>query len=445
MIQTHKQLKNFVNNYNKFVNGQYGQIQKIYSTPHLICIILRLKGTSKYLYLGRGNHFEGIWEHMGPPPSEFRVRGRFLEYLRKYLIGARVGTIFLSSFDRILVIPYFQNKDQNFLAFFWKGRTLYFLNQFKAEDKNKIFCSWVGHEEVLNGPVEEKNIEAFFAPLGVGQADLEKEGSDSSILDYFQKLNKDLERISFSSTKKKFFERKEKKIQSDLEKLKVSQKIKEFLDNPGFLIGDKKEIILSGVKFKFEKSLNEYKKRGLIFDKLKGFKKGETVLEKRLKETKKERADFEKQGEKKGIEGINIIEPFWSLKKETLALKTTYKVDYFETKDGLKLAIGKDTQANDFLRTKWANKDDFWFHLEGHKSGHLVVKGNLKFDQELFCHLGSLLRDYAKEEINEIPLIYTKVKNIKGLKGKSGAVTHNKAKYLKVAYRKNWPEFIFKI
>jgi len=208
---------------------------------------------------------------------------------------------------------------------------------------------------------------------------------------------------------------------------------------------DKKEIIISGVKFKFQKGLSEYKKKGLIFDKLKDFKKAQVLLEKRLKETKNERIEFEKKGEEKGIEGIKVLEPFWSKVKETSALKPEYNVDFFETKDALKMAIGKDVKANDYLRSKWANKEDFWFHLEGQKSGHLIVKGDLKFNEELFCHIGSLIRDYSKLEITEISLIYTQVKNIKGLKGKTGTVTHTKAKYLRVKYQKNWPEFIVKI
>jgi len=406
---------------------------------------LRLKGLTKHIYLGRGNHFEGIWEHLAPPPSQFRIRGRFLEYLRKHLIGARIGAFFLSLTDRILVIPYFQEKNKNFLAFFWKGRVLYFLNLSREGEKYRLFRSWVGHEEDFEKSCDENEIVALFEPLGIGQVDLEKEGPEFTILDYFQKLNKDLDKISFSGKKKKFFERKEKKIQNDVDKIKVSKKIKEFLEKPDFLIGDKREITIYGVKFKFAQGMNEYKKRGLIFEKLKALKKAEELLEKRLKDTKKDKIDFEKEGEKKGIGGINVIEPFWSLKKETPTIKSDYNVDFFRTKEGLKIAIGKDTQANDYLRSKWANKEDLWFHLEGHTSGHLIVKGISKFDEEIFCNLGSLIRDYSKLEINEIPLIYTQVKNIKGLKGKSGTVTHNKTKYLKVIYRKNWSEFILKI
>jgi hypothetical protein len=83
--------------------------------------------------------------------------------------------------------------------------------------------------------------------------------------------------------------------------------------------------------------------------------------------------------------------------------------------------------------------------LEGHKSGHLIIKGKINFDENLFSLIGSLIRDYSNIEINEIPLIYTQVKNIKGLKGKSGTVTYSKEKYLRVIYQKIWSEFIFKI
>lgn len=169
------------------------------------------------------------------------------------------------------------------------------------------------------------------------------------------------------------------------------------------------------------------------------------MLEKRLEEVKKEKKEFEKKGDNKGILSIKTIDPVWAIKKETSPLKSEFNVDFFETPEGLRLAIGKDAQANDYLRTKWAGKEDLWFHLEGHKSGHLIVKGKINFDEKIFSLMGSLIRDYSNIEIDEIPLIYTQVKNIKGLKGKSGTVTYSKEKYLRVIYQKNWSEFIFKI
>ncbi len=445
MIQTYKQIQEFVNNYNQSINDQYGQIQKLYSTPHLICIILRFKGISRYFYLGRGNHFEGIWEHLGPPPSEYRIRGRFLEYLRKHLVGAKISGLLLDDTDRILTIPYFQNKNKNFLAFFWKGRTLYFLNLFFENGKYKVFRSWIGKDEIFEKLADEKEIHHLFDSLGTGSVDLGKEGIKSSVMEYFQKLNKDLTKISFTGKKKKFFERKEEKILNDLNKLKEAQKIKLFLNEPHFSIGEKKEVVIGGTKFKFDKTWSEFKKKGKVFEKLKDFKKAELLLEQRLEEVKKDKKEFEKKGENKGILSIKTIEPVWAIKKETSTLKSDFNVDFFETTDGLKLAIGKDAKSNDYLRTKWARKEDLWFHLEGHKSGHLIVKGKLNFDENLFSLIGSLIRDYSNIEINEIPMVYTQVRNIKGLKGKSGTVTYTKEKYLRVIYQKNWPEFIFKI
>ncbi len=445
MIQTYKQIKDFVNRFNNSTKGQYGLVQKLYSTPHLICIILRFKGENRFLFLGRGNHFEGVWEYSGPPPSEFRVRGRFLEYLRKHLIGARVGNLKFIDSDRILIIPYFHKKNKNLFSLFWKGRTLYFLNIYLENEVYRIFPSWIGKEEIYGKIPNEDDILEIFRPLGIGQVDLEKEGPHVTLDEYFFKLNQNLKKSNLSSKKIKFFERKEEKIQKDLEKLKKVQKIKNFLNDPNYSFADKNEIKFEGIKFKFDKSWSEYKKKGKIFEKLKDFKKGESLLEKRLQESKNERIAFEKEGENSGISGIKIIEPFWELKKDIGKPKSDFNIDFFETKDGFKIAIGKDVKANDFLRSKWAAKEDYWFHLQGHKSGHLFLKGSLSFNENLFSQIGSLIRDYSKLEILEIPLIYTQVKYLKGLKGKSGSVTYTREKHLRVYYNKNWTEFIFKI
>ena len=84
MIQNHRTIKLFVADYNKALNEQriLGQVQKIYSCPHYICLSLRLPGKSKYLYLGRGARKEGLFWGESLPPSSIRIRDRFLEYLR---------------------------------------------------------------------------------------------------------------------------------------------------------------------------------------------------------------------------------------------------------------------------------------------------------------------------------------------------------------------------
>lgn len=434
MIQTYRQIFDFVKSFNSSINDQYGQVQKLYSTPHLICIILRFRGQTRFLYIGRGNHYEGIWEHSSAPPAEFRIRGRYLEYLRKFLMGARIGKILIHSTDRAIIIPYFSNKQQNTFGFFWKGRFLNFFNIIR-EDKPRIFKSWIGREEEFSG---SGGFEVF---EGLDQMDIFKENSNVSILEYFQKLGKELEGSEQTGKKKKFLDRKLQKIQMDIDKLNNSAKIWPLIQTGDFIIGDRNQIILEGLKFKFDPSWNEYKKRGKVFEKLKDFQKAQILLKARFEEVLKERQSLGK--EKRQISQVRVIEPLWVVKKEE---KSPPNVNFYQTGDcRLKCALGLDAQANDFLRTKWAGKEDWWFHLEGYSSGHLFVKGLFAFDKEVVAAFGSLIRDHANIQITQIPLIFTLVKYLRGVKGKAGAVTYVKEKYLKVDYNKNWQEYILKL
>ena len=52
--------------------------------------------------------------------------------------------------------------------------------------------------------------------------------------------------------------------------------------------------------------------------------------------------------------------------------------------------------------------------------------------------IGSIIRDYSEHKILEIPLQYTEVKNLKGIKGKAGSVIYKKEKYITVSYKPNW-------
>ena len=58
-----------------------------------------------------------------------------------------------------------------------------------------------------------------------------------------------------------------------------------------------------------------------------------------------------------------------------------------------------------------------------------------------FEALASLLRDCSKLDILEIPVIYSQVKHVKGLKGTAGKVLIKKPKYLRCQYRP-WKEII---
>jgi predicted ribosome quality control (RQC) complex YloA/Tae2 family protein len=361
--------------------------------------------------------------------------------LRKHIRGAKVGKIFLDEKDRILLIPYYKQGTENYFAIFWRGRSAYFLN---LEGENSLFKSWSGIEKI-DKILDTKSILDIFNPLGRGELELKgKDKKDVSIKDYFASQSESLSKGHFPKRKRKNLERKEHKIINDLGRVRSGPKIREALEASDFEIGDKTEIVIAGVKFKFSRKLNEYQKRNQVYQKIKGFKIGEAILEKRLGELEIEKRKWLEGNIAPKLETKKIIMPVWAQQSTKTKISSPVALDYFKTDTGLKIAIGKDVNANDYLRNKWASKEDFWFHLEGLKSPHLIIKCS---DTSLipFPEIGSIIRDYGKYDITEIPLVYTQVKNLKGLKGKSGSVTFKKAKYIRVEYQQNWPEKIIRL
>ena len=101
-----------------------------------------------------------------------------------------------------------------------------------------------------------------------------------------------------------------------------------------------------------------------------------------------------------------------------------------------------DAQSNDWLRTQGA-KDHYWFHIENYPGAHCLIKTDdlSQLTGEDLSAIASMLRDYSRLEITEIPVIYSQLKNVKGLKGGQGKVLIKKPKYLRSSYIK-WKEII---
>ncbi|MBL6990009.1 MAG: hypothetical protein ISR65_09535 [Bacteriovoracaceae bacterium] len=417
----------------------------------MICLTVRFPGNTRYLYLGRGNHYEGIWEGSKIPPSEIRIRERFLEYFRKYLKGATTGKIILDELDRIVTIPYFKDGRQQYISFFYKGRSLYFLNIYYKKGW-KIFLSWQLLKKdsiVIEGEIEDsvyKIIYGYFDQLGRRDVKDKEQKSEPcmSIDDYFAKEKKRYQTNKLPKRKMKYLQRKEVRIAQDLKKVKKWKELKQLIEEQNFeFISD----TFCGYKFKFDKEWNHYKKLDLVYKKIKRLKMAEELLTKRIQEHKKicERAIKEQNigGE---TTKIKYISPVWHTPKLKKMNGIDVKKDIveFTFSEGTTAAVGKNVHANDYLRNVWSKKSHYWFHIEGYKSGHLIVKTDdiTWFSENDFMVLGSILKDYAGLEIDMIPLIYTQVKNIKGLKGSAGSVTYKKAKFIKVKYLKIWRDYI---
>ncbi|MBF0311812.1 MAG: DUF814 domain-containing protein [Oligoflexia bacterium] len=493
MIQKHHQMNESVKYLGSSIekNGPYlGQIQKIFSTTRTVCITIRFFNATKYVYIGRGKGVEGVWMGKAIPPTMLRIRDRFLEYLRKYLMSARIEMVSLDEKDRILSVKYHpagagvdakgREKGQQ-LVLFWHKRELLFANSIIGEGgKWKVFYSALGKhleysqllslEEIKKTLLEQAGVKKLelipSAFLPVGESfDLEK---DIKIIEKIMSDESSKVIIKEDKKKSKFLERKRDKILKDLAESEQWKKLVEMVNPESFLIELEQlqgTCTLLGIKFKFAKELSPYKKRDLVYKKIKKLRKGNDILEQRLQDVtaemdimEKKQKDRERGREREadGIEGDAIIDrkyivsPLWKDGERTWSAKDKDKgsidrdqnkeMEIFELSNGMVVAVGKSAQGNDQIRNSWAGKEDLWFHIDGYKGAHAVVKAKsiAEIPEKDLSLVGSSLAEFSKIQLISIPLVYTQVKNIKGVKQESGKVIISKQKHIQVDFEQNW-------
>ena len=402
----------------------------------------RLPGKTVFLYLGRGNNYEGLFLGEKNIPSKYRIRDRFIEFCRKYIQGSILHGITIVKNDRLIKMSLTKKSSICEFYIFWKGRESYFAFYEKSENNKRVFRSWSGWEESY----EELSVEDIFYNLDVGKIKGEKEAKgrfDENM--YIANLEKNVDVQSFPKRKKKFFQRKLKNIEEDLKKVKKWRDLKELIEFPDFEIPMEYEFKLVGLKFKIDSSENQYKRRDRFYKKIKSFKKAEVILQKRLEDTSVELKKWI-NGDVFVVKGLGkTIEPVWKtakLEKSTREIGVNKKI--LSIGSNIQLAVGLDSKSNNWLKNNWANKDDFWFHIDGEASCHIFLKNpnDISLNSNILQLIGSALRSYSKFSSDQIPVVFTQVKNLKSVKGSPGKVTIKKEKRIDVYYLENWKERI---
>ncbi|GEM_PF-497894 len=454
MIQNLLTIQHSVQKYHTLVCGDKsskGQVQKIYSTAHLICLVVRYPGQTVHLYLGRGGGYEGFWHGDIVPDSKFRIRDHFLEYLRKYVKGSLLVNVVSDDKDRIVSLEYKNSEIHGKCYFFWKGRSLYFSNLTEDNEKNRLlFKSWESKGSTVPSDVEIEFGDIFDS---IGRDDQTSDKHQIQEVDflaeYYKKLDELTSTVLINGRKKKRFERKIEKIRDDLDRVKKWKEIVEYIKNLNYEAELPVELTISEVCFKFRRKWNTHQRIDYLYGKVKGFKKAEALLKERYKEALKECQEYI-GGVRPEYKSPKIVGPVWSKEKviirssgdESSSIKSE-KVDYFNFL-GVKCAVGKDACANDFIRSRWASPDDTWFHMDGDKGAHLILKHTTNINlHEIFTLVGSIIRDYSGISSDEINLIYAKVKDVKGVTGNAGKITYKRAKQIRVLYNRSWKEIVF--
>jgi len=228
-------------------------------------------------------------------------------------------------------------------------------------------------------------------------------------------------------------QRKISNIEGDLRRTQQWCQLQEMLDQGQSL--DVYELKIGDHKIKFEGDLNPYERRSLLFEKIKKLKRGEGILAQRLADAKEQLSG--KTQEPKMVSLLPITKPVWGKEDKNMDKgllgsqeKEEYKVFKFEH---FSVGVGLNSFGNDQLRNKWASKDDHWLHLDGFKSAHAVVKLNhtSSFTPEVINLAASIVAYFSHFTEEWIPIIYTQVKNLKGVTGSSGMVIYKKEKHLR--------------
>lgn len=423
----------------------FGKIQKIMSTPHFISIAVRFPGKTKYFALGRGSEYSGFWIMERHPASQVRVIDKYLEYLRKYLSSSSLVDVRLNEKDKLLEFETLKG-EKNFFYFFWKGKDLYFAHIYKTGERVELFASWKGKLKVENINEAKELLYGKLGEVGFGAVEVgsvSEKDRDFEIDKYESLL---LEGSTKKITKKKrFLSRKIKNIEIDYKKVLKWKDLKSLVEDPNWQVPKEYKVKIEGIRFKFESNLNEWGRKNLIYEKVKSLRNAESLLEKRLEDTKEELIQFEMGNSQFEFDLPTIVAPVWITgKAKKVVNENNRKIDIYQLTESVTMAVGHRDVDNDYLRTKWAKKDDLWFHIDGYPSAHLIIKvDNIsKLNQEHLDIIGSLLADYSSLSLDRPPLMYTQVKNLKGIKGQKGGVTMKKQRYISVNYCQEWKERI---
>ena len=434
MRLNHTEMKYFIDKIKSFFIKdelwQAGKVQKIYSSGNMLCFNIRIPNQTIYLGIGRGGEYSGVFLLEKNVSSLFRIqKDNFLEYTRKHFKGRSIIGFSCDILDKCISIKFDQDSE---IFLFWKGAGLYFTHFYLDKEKGERieFSPW---KSLLKDNAKEKSFPVFDT---IGRRELE----EREMKNVFSLLKEEeFLKVKEEKKNKNKIERKRKLIIQDLSRCELWREMQEKMKLDDFdLKGD--VFKYKDISLKFSSNTNFYERKNTVFTKIKKLKRGQLILEERLKEVEK---DFLKKSDDKKKNKISqiMIYPIWTKEQKRQGFIEKSNECVFFLWKNYKIALGLNSKSNDYLRSHWAKKDDLWFHLDGHRSTHLFVKNILVLDYSTIQVFSSMLGDYSNFKASQVPIIFTKVKDLKGIKNSPGKVIYKKEKHL-VVEQVDWKEII---
>lgn len=400
------------------------QIQKIYTTQLFICLAIRTPGKTTWWWLGRHKPYCGIWKLESAPEAKYRGTDVVTEWLRARLKGSWIEEPVLKN-DQLVIV------DAKLKRKFYLGYLDGILNFVDASEKDGV---WHYQDSKDYSLQQDHNIlrGQFFDQLDAR----EMLRPDELLSNWYLKNQKQI-----IKKQEKKINRKIERIKTDLLKLNSHHDLYEIAGEPNKLL-EYEKLEMNGVKIKFEKSENAFKRADKVFNKAKRLKQALSLQEKRLYEEiqrlnlKNNKEQFDIKPQSLGWKLSNAKNHF--KKKIDIADAAAQDVVYIKLSSGTKIAIGLNAKANDYLRKVWANKDDIWVHIENVTGAHLFYKNTQIPTGSEWELIGSMLRDYSGIQALQVNLVWTRVRNLKAVKGFAGLVRFTKEKRIMVNYLGGW-------
>lgn len=140
------------------------------------------------------------------------------------------------------------------------------------------------------------------------------------------------------------------------------------------------------------------------------------------------RAELEMSGYGKKLDNIRRNQ---GMSKNKIKLKKELKPLHFVTSDGYDVYCGKNNLQNDYVTTKLADKNDFWFHIKNAAGSHVIMKCKDINDDppaQSFTQCAIIAAYYSSErEKPQAAVDYTKARYVKKPSGsKPGFVIYEK-------------------
>ncbi|MBI2521563.1 MAG: DUF814 domain-containing protein [Bdellovibrio sp.] len=304
---------------------------------------------------------------------------------------------------------------------------MYFLLSTSLPNYSKYFASWQGtvneysSQNGIDSPIHTALLE--LGKISDRGLKLSVQLSNALYQDMWQKL---LSREANRKVKK--LELKKDKIKADI--LHLQQAITKMETD----LANSKEIEFgefyecAGYRVKFPAQLNSWKKREMLFNKLKSLKKGYSIQKQRLDALKSG------PGLSKFVPDIRPWNPTWGKqagKKETTVTEKCSNKDVieFNSDSNALVKIGRNENGNDYLLTTWSKASDIWVHLHEHPSAHAIIRfTDSKREQlfELLDDISLLLKDLSGMTKERVSLIYTERRWVKPIKNDKGKVKLSK-------------------